>query len=92
MPPETVQEVLLSSLFVTSCISPSSTKVFLTKKRHIDSSSVRSITLSENTPGLIVFSFYSAISISDTVFLFAVTVIAAAFHAQIFFNCSNSLW
>ena len=45
--PETVQNVFLSNMFVTSCISPSSTKVFFTKERyHIDGSLVKSITLS----------------------------------------------
>ena len=52
---------------VTSCISPSSTKYFFTKERHIGGSLVKSITLSENTPArLTVFS--SVIAIFGTVF------------------------
>ena len=51
---------------VTSCISPSSTKYFFTKERHIDGSLVKSTTLSENTPARLVF--FSVIAIFDTVF------------------------
>ena len=52
LPPEAVQKIFLLNLFVTSCISLSSTKVFFTKKRHIDGSLLKSITLSENTRGI----------------------------------------
>ena len=40
---------------------------------------------------LIVFSFSDS-NIWYYFLYFVVTVITAAFHAQIFFNCSNSLW
>ena len=81
---------------MTSCISPSSTKVFFIKERHVDDSLMKLINLSENASGICqtyCFSFFSVIAIFDTVFLyFVVTLIATAFHVQMSFNCSNSLF
>ena len=58
-------------MFVTSCISLPSTKVFFTKERHTDGSLVKLVTLSENTPGICqtyCFLFFSVIRIFDTTF------------------------
>ena len=67
--PQEIVQVFLSNLFVTNCTSPS-TKVFFTKERHIDGSSVKSITLSENTSGIcqIAFPFFTVTVIFYTVF------------------------
>ena len=76
-------------------ISPPTTKTLSTKERHIDGSVVKSISLSENTPGICqtyCFSFFTVIAVLDSVLLyFMVTLIAVPFHAQMFFNCSDSL-
>ena len=50
----------------------------------------------KNTPVRVIAFFSSVIAIFDTVFFvfvfaFAVILIAAAFHAQMFFNCFNFL-
>ena len=75
-------------------ISLSSGKVFFVKEHYIYGSWVKSITISENTSGIrqiYFFSFFSMIEIFDSFFLyFVVTLLAAAFHAQMFLNCSNS--
>ena len=40
-----------------------------------------------------LYLFFLLIAIFDTLFLyFAVTLVAADFHAQTFLNCSNSLY
>ena len=74
---------------------PSSTKVFFKKEFHIVGSLVKSITFSENTSGICQIHCFPflVIAIIYTVFLyFVATIVAAAFHAQMFFNCSNFLW
>ena len=67
-------------------------KYFFTEEPHINGSLVKLINLSENTPGIYLaysFSSFSVIVIFDAI---VVTLIAAAFHAQMFFNCFNSFW
>ena len=76
---------------VTSCISPSSTKAFFTRELYIDGSLVKSITLSKNSSGICCCFFLSDGNIWYCFLYFVVTLIAAAFHAEMFFNCSNSL-
>ena len=82
-------------LFGISFVSPPTTKVLSTKERHIDGSLVKSISLSENTPSIrqtYCFSFFSVIAVLNSVFLyFMMTLIVAPFHAQMFFDCSDSL-
>ena len=67
LPPETVQSVFLSNLFVTSCISSSSSKELFTKECHTDGSLVKLIGLSENTPVRFIDFLSSVIAIFHTV-------------------------
>ena len=58
---------------MTSCISPSSTKVFFKKERHIAGSLVKLKTLSENTPGICQtywFSFFSVMALQYLILFF----------------------
>ena len=81
--------ILIKSVGFTS---PSSTKEYFTKEGHIDGSLVKSITLSENTPVKLIAFFLSDSNIWYCFMYFVMTLIAAAFHVQIFFNCSNFFW
>ena len=87
LPLGTAQQVFLSNLFVTSCISPLSTKAFFTKERHIDGSLAKSITLSENTPGICqtyCFCFFSVIAMLILFFVFCIDFNSSSF------SCSNA--
>ena len=46
-------------MFVTKCISPSSTKEFFSEELHIDDSLVKPITLPENAPVRLIDYFLS---------------------------------
>ena len=84
--------MFLLNLFVTSCISPSSTQVIFAKESQVNGSFFKSITLSESTTGMyqtIIFFFLSDNSIWYCFLYFVMTLIAAAYDAQMFFNCFN---